>query len=302
MRAHGVEDILRGLTGSTPLEEFNDHVRERQLAHFESAIASRLLDDVFSLARLENLLRDDPRVAAFIDVYDGTQLRQLGERQQSIFDAVSVCLSRGATIRLRGVEKLDPAFGDLAAAIERHFVGRCSGNVYLTPPGKAGFPPHFDGTDVFVVQCLGRKHWRIYEHYANKAELPLADTRWEPGRFEPSSPPRHFALAPGDVLYLPRGVMHEAFCTDRESMHLTISLASLTFADLLQKAIGSAAAADVELRRRVPWSATDDGERERLAGLAKDRLLRIALDSDLSGLLRAEQPQPRKVLRDERTD
>jgi hypothetical protein len=87
--------------------------------------------------------------------------------------------------------------------------------------------------------------------------------------------------------------MHEAFCTDRESMHLTISLASLTFADLLRKAIASAAATDIELRRRVPWfAADDDGEAERLAQLAKDRLVRLATDSDLPGLLRQEHPAP----------
>jgi ribosomal protein L16 Arg81 hydroxylase len=183
--------------------------------------------------------------------------------------------------------------GELTRGIERHFVGRCSGNIYLTPPGKVGFPPHFDLTDVFVVQCSGKKHWRIYDHYTNMSELPLAEGNWEPERFKPTSAPRDFELGRGDVLYLPRGVMHEAFCTDRESMHLTISLASLTFADLLRRAISSAAATDVDLRRRVPWfAADDDGETERLGQQAKDRLLRLATDSDLSGLLRQERPAP----------
>jgi hypothetical protein len=39
----------------------------------------------------------------------------------------------------------------LLELVERHFIGRCDGNIYLTPPGKPGFPPHFDITDVFVV-------------------------------------------------------------------------------------------------------------------------------------------------------
>ena len=145
---------------------------------------------------------------------------------------------------------------------------------------------------MFVVQCIGKKHWRIYDHYANQSELPLPDAGWEPERFAPASPPRDVELRAGDVLYLPRGVMHEAFCTDRESMHVTIGLAPLCFADLLHKAVAAAAASDVELRRRIPWFAADDAETERLAQQARDLLVGLATDSDLAGLLRHARPAP----------
>jgi len=297
MSAHGAEDVLSSLIGRMPLQDFNGQVRERHMAHFKAAIEPSLLETVFNVARLESLLHREPRLMPFVDIFDGTSLRQFAEHQrrpgQTNFDVVSESLLRGATIRVRNAEKFDAALGELAQRIERHFVARCGGNIYLTPPGKAGFPPHFDMTDVFIVQCSGKKHWRIYDHYTNKSELPLAEGKWEPERFIPTAPPRDFELDRGDVLYLPRGVMHEAFCTDRESMHLTISLASLTFADLLRKAIASAAASDIELRRRVPWiAASDDGETERLAREAKDRLVRLATDTDLSDLLRQEHPVP----------
>lgn len=295
MSGKEAHSILRALTGRMSLGDFNEQVRERRLAHFKAAVEPTLLDSVFSLPKLERLLREESHLTPHIDVFDGTHLRQFNEQQrktgQTNFDVVSDCLLRGATIRIRNVEKFDSQLGELTHGIERHFVGQCSGNVYLTPPRKAGFPPHFDMTDVFVIQCIGKKHWRIYDRYENMSELPLADARWQPERFKPISPPRDLELHRGDVLYLPRGVMHEALCTDRESMHLTISLASLTFADLLRKAVASAAATDIELRRRVPWlTANDDGETERLAQQAKERLVRLAADSDLSRLLRQEHP------------
>ena len=290
MSAHGVEEVLHSLIGRMPLEDFNEQVRERRMAHFESAIQPSLLETVFNVTRLERLLHREPRLMSSVDIFDGTHLLQFTEQQrrpgQTNFDFVSESLLRGATIRMRNAEKFDAGLGELTQRIERRFVGRCGGNLYLTPPGKAGFPPHFDMTDVFVVQCSGKKHWRIYDHYTNKSELPLAEGKWEPERFIPTEPPRDFELNRGDVLYLPRGVMHEAFCTDRESMHLTISLASLTIADLIRKAIASAAASDIELRRRVPWIAANEaGETERLAREAKDRLVRLASDTDLSQLL-----------------
>jgi ribosomal protein L16 Arg81 hydroxylase len=294
MTANAVEDLLHGLMGGMSIEDFNDQVRERRVAHFKAAIEPTLLESVFNVVRLEHLLHQENQLTTYIDIFDGTHLRQFVDQQrkagQTNFDIVAEYLRRGATIRIRQAEKFDLRLGELTKVIERHFVGRCNGNVYLTPPGKAGFPPHFDMTDVFVVQCAGKKHWRIYDQYTNKSELPLAEAGWEPERFNPTSPPRDFELCRGDVLYLPRGVMHEAFCSDRESMHLTISLASLSFADLLKKAIASAAATDIELRRRVPWFAVDDdGETERLAQQAKERLIRLATDADLSGLLRQER-------------
>ena len=149
----------------------------------------------------------------------------------------------------------------------------------------------FDTTDVFVVQCAGRKHWRIFEQYANMTELPPMESGWEPGRFEPTSKPRELALDKGDVLYLPRGVMHSAHCTDRESMHLTISLASPTVGDLLRKALASAAAADVALRRRVPWGYADD--EAALAQIARDWLLRVAADAALPSWIAQQRPKSR---------
>jgi len=296
MPALAIKDVLRGLMGGMPLEDFNSQVRERRLGHFKAAITPALLDSVFSLARLEHLLRADDRVTPYIDIFDGTDLRQFVDQQrkpgQTNFDVVADYLLRGATIRIRSAEKFDTRLGELTSAIERHLVGRCDGNVYLTPPGKAGFPPHFDSTDVFVIQCNGKKHWRIYDHYTNMVELPPPDAGWEAERFNPTSPPRDFELSRGDVLYLPRGAMHEAFCTDRESMHLTISLASPTFADLLRAVISSAAATDIELRRRVPWTTTDDGETALLAQQVKNQLVRLANDANLSSLLEREHPAP----------
>ncbi len=293
MTAHAVEDVLHGLTGGMLLDDFNGQVRERRLAHFKAAIAPALLDGVFSLPRLEHLLREENGLTPYIDVFDGKDLRQFVDRKggKNNFDVVADCLRRGATIRVRNAEKFDPRLGELITRVEQHFVGRCDGNFYLTPPEHAGFPAHFDSTDVFVIQCIGKKHWRIYDQYTNISELPPPEAGWESERFKPTSPPRNFELDRGDVLYLPRGFMHEAFCTGRESMHLTISLASVTFADLLRKVVASAAVSDIELRRRVPWFATDtSGEAEQLAQQVKDRLTRLATDFDLAGLLREEHP------------
>jgi hypothetical protein len=104
-------------------------------------------------------------------------------------------------------------------------------------------------------------------------------------------------LQEGDVLYMPRGTMHRAFCTGYESMHLTISLMPLTFADLLRQEIRRIAAADTDLRRRVPWSVDDSADRlDALAQEVSVRLVDLARRLDVRAALRSErqrlQPRP----------
>jgi ribosomal protein L16 Arg81 hydroxylase len=293
--ADTVTDVLRGLTGGLRLEDFDEQVREKRVAHFKAAFTPELLESVLTVARFERLLHENAQLTPNIDIFDGTDLRRLADQPrkqgQANFDVVAESLRRGATVRVRGVEKFDPQLGALLKGIEGFLAGQCDGNVYLTPPRGMGFPPHFDVTDVFVVQCAGKKHWKIHDRYAGMTELPLADAGWEPGRFEPESTPRDFELNRGDVLYVPRGVMHSAHCSDRESMHLTIGLAPLTVADLLHSLIAGAAAVDVDLRRRVPTSATGADNVQRLTQLVKDRLLRLAADPEIVALLQGQRPQ-----------
>jgi hypothetical protein len=289
------QGLFGGLLGGLTPAQFDAQIRERRAAHFKATLPPALLDGVFNVTRFERLLREHEGLAPYLDVFDGTDLRQyvdLRQPGQTHFDLVAEYLRRGATVRLRNAEAFDADLGALLKSLELQLAGRCSGNIYLTPPSKPGFPPHFDLTDVFVIQCAGKKHWRLYDRYTNMTELPLGDARWDPERFKPVTPPRDLYLNRGDVLYLPRGYMHEAFCEDRESLHLTISLAPLTFAELLGKAVRAAAAADPELRRRVPWSAASSAaERASAAEQAKAFLTRLAVAADFGELLDRERPE-----------
>jgi 50S ribosomal protein L16 3-hydroxylase len=73
---------------------------------------------------------------------------------------------------------------------------------YATDGGGVG--PHVDSYDVFLVQALGRRRWRIGRQRDRTLVpgLPLAILR----DFRPT---HDWVLEPGDVLYLPPGVAHE---------------------------------------------------------------------------------------------
>jgi ribosomal protein L16 Arg81 hydroxylase len=199
-------------------------------------------------------------------------------------------IRRGATIRVRDIQIFDSRLDRVVGEIQRYFAAQSQINVYLTPPTKHGLALHFDTTDVFIVQCTGQKEWKIFSDYTHKIELPLIDTQWNSEIYKPQGAAETIVLTPGDVLYIPRGVMHEAFCTERESIHLTISIEPLTVADLLAREIRRIAAIDVDLRRRVPWTIDgDDSHWDELTKDVRQRVLKLADEIDVREALKGER-------------
>jgi len=117
-------------------------------------------------------------------------------------------------------------------------------NAYLTPPHSQTVPAHADDRDVLVFQLCGRKKWKVYEQVpilhpyshqqVGKSGLPVPEAVLRgPLAFDGY-------LGPGDVLYLPRGMVHEASTASTDfSFHITVALAThdWTLAGNLNKAI-----------------------------------------------------------------
>jgi 50S ribosomal protein L16 3-hydroxylase len=74
---------------------------------------------------------------------------------------------------------------------------------YASDKGSVG--PHFDYYDVFLLQGMGKRRWRIGQHCDSGSELvegtPLKLLR----NFETTD---EWVLEPGDMLYIPPGIAH----------------------------------------------------------------------------------------------
>ncbi len=294
MTVFDARTAARSLAGMS-LPAFNSDVREQRAAHFEQVFDPDLIGELFDIARLESLFTSEALPLAYVDVFDDSQLTRLVDMQhKSGKTGLAIVAERfrgGSTIRVRDIDKADARLGLFVAEIRRVFAAGSQINLYLTPPRKPGFAPHFDITDVFIVQCLGAKQWRLYDDYANRVDLPLMNTNWDPRRFTPSSRPDPITLSAGDVLYMPRGVMHEAFCTDRESMHLTISLTPLTVADLITRELQRVGADNIRFRQRVAWDIGDDsaGATERITALVRECLSELSAELEVAAVLDSER-------------
>jgi hypothetical protein len=144
----------------------------------------------------------------------------------------------------------------LCRAMENFFHFGAGMNAYITPKNSQGFPPHFDTHDAFVLQIAGAKQWRTY---AAGRDLPGEgeDNRPVP-REALGAPAREFELRAGDLLYIPRGHVHEARTAGAASVHVTIGVRCFQWSDLLSELLNLATWHDVELRRSLPVGFMDD--------------------------------------------
>jgi ribosomal protein L16 Arg81 hydroxylase len=164
--------------------------------------------------------------------------------------------ARGKTLILGAMQQRWPAVAALCRVLEELFGCPVHTNLYLTPKGAQGFDAHFDTHEVFVLQVAGTKHWRFF---GPARELPLAD-EWMPLEKEDIGPVTQEAfLEPGDLLYMPRGHIHEAFTSDIASLHLTVGVKVHRWVDLLRQALDDVAARDVRLRETLPFGLLSDG-------------------------------------------
>jgi ribosomal protein L16 Arg81 hydroxylase len=136
----------------------------------------------------------------------------------------------GATISLPGFHRACKPLGELAAAIEAEFDHPVHTNVYVTPGNATGFSPHYDTHEVFVLQVAGTKHWCIHEP---PLPLPHRSQPFDPRSWAPSAPLLELDLAPGDLLYLPRGFVHTTATADSGSVHVTLGVTVYTWIELL---------------------------------------------------------------------
>jgi uncharacterized RmlC-like cupin family protein len=206
---------------------------------------------------------------------------------------------KGASLVVSQFHETHPPLAAFCRGLEKLFLHGVQANIYLTPPGAQGFRTHFDTHDVLVLQVEGRKNWRVWD--GERLPRPTRRTPW-PGHMLPEGEPHHVAMAPGDALYIPRGVMHDAATDGAEkSLHVTLGLLEPSWAQALRSLVDAAELDDPALREAVPtWRIGEaDLLPELLAQLARlgtpaqmERLTTLLLDQ----LSSDRQPLPARGL------
>lgn len=193
--------------------------------------------------------------------------------------------------RARGVA---PAIDALATALSEGFGAHVWPNVYATGPAGTPFEMHFDCHEVLAFHVEGEKTWQIS---AVRVDRPLDAAEMEPAVAAALRARRdeagarlslEIAVAPGDIVYIPRGQFHNASTPRGRSLHVTFGIRQLTGFDVV-KLLATTALGEPLFREYLPAAAADpDGARaEALLGEILDRLRELTRSDDLAAGLRA---------------
>lgn len=246
----GLADLIAPHDAGTFLNDTYEqralHVSARDPDRFRALISTaeidrRLAGEVFREGEA-SMARAEPKLAesAYINrngVLDRGQAARL--------------FQQGATLILPQLHTRVRALADLCRALEADLSAHVQTNIYLTPPNAQGFQTHYDNHCVLVLQVEGEKRWRLYD---SPVGAPYRGERFTPGQYAPGEPSQELVLKPGDVLYVPRGLMHDAVNegSDAPSLHITTGVITRTWADFLLEAVSEAALRLPELRRSLP--------------------------------------------------
>lgn len=247
------EDALGFLIAPVTPEAFLDRYYEREALIGLRGEPDRYAD-LLTLDSLDHFINSADLREGMIDL---TNHRDRIERDAYVGEDGRISRAVVAEEYLRGATIILPQFhestfnlGEFCRALEEVFTCHVQTNIYLTPSGNQGFPPHYDNHDVFVMQVSGAKAWRLY---GAPVETPFRGERFELGRHEAGEVTQEFTLNPGDCLYLPRGLMHDAENVGEEpSLHVTVGLITKTWADLLLESISELALESPDFRRSLP--------------------------------------------------
>lgn len=197
-------------------------------------------------------------------------------------------IRKGATVRIGNTKAYLPEIRRLSACFERELSSDIAINLYLTPPRSRAFGAHYDNHDVIILQVEGEKLWRLREP---AAELPLevmfrGRETWlrralpyetSLKTMPPTHSERELRLCAGDLLYVPRGHVHEVMTGDRASLHLTVAAPVVTWYEVAVHALIAAARRSPTLRTALPPGfATDAATRARLGEAAPHVLAALA--------------------------
>ncbi|EGB05031.1 hypothetical protein AURANDRAFT_66651 [Aureococcus anophagefferens] len=161
-----------------------------------------------------------------------------------------------ASVVVLGADARFRCAAEARRAVQRVLRVGCSVNLYATPPGAQALDAHYDDHCVFVVQLRGRKRWRLYGPALECPTLHEA-TLPPPPELLRRGADHAVTLAPGDVLYVPRGVYHAATaCEDAgsDSAHVTVGVdldPALTWRGAFHAALRDAAVATHACLRRA---------------------------------------------------
>jgi len=228
------------------LEDFNEKIWQKKYCHMQNKTGKSELTNIKG-----HLVKDGNHVSTdfshyFKKLFSFEILHELAKKSileegqdicvSQVINNEKVCPSdfqisenqlknfskKGYTIQFHQPQRFHDELWKIQECLETYFSSLVGSNVYMTPGGTQGLAPHHDDVDVFVLQLSGSKEWNLYEPVEDFPLYCSKDLNVEDDNLVKCA---SVSMKPGDILYMPRGLVHEAKVSKgcEPSVHLTIS-------------------------------------------------------------------------------
>lgn len=274
------EILLRPLTVAV----FMDKYWEKQPLRLDRK-RSEFYEDLLSSDAIDKMLRQNHlEFTKNIDLQfkDGNEFHC--PQGRALPPSIWQYYSDGCAIKVLNPQTFVPAIHSMNATLQEYFQCMIDCTVYLGSRNSDGYQPRYEDAEIIILQIEGKKHWRLYRPLHRSNILSREAKNIDISQMPALGPPAlDVELKAGDLLYFPRGYIHETTSlADSHSLHLQMSLyRKQTFGDLLEillpMALKEAINENLSLRRGLPldiWQNmgvvnSDNYYRERDAVIAQ---------------------------------
>lgn len=240
------KEFLKWFLWPLPVDEFFNAYWEKRVFVLKRG-EPKYWDGWFSTNQLRDLV-DEGRLSYGVDMdmtmyQDGQRFTlNVASDEPAAPEVVwSLFENSKCSIRVLRPQEYASNVSRMLALLEESFLSGFGSNAYYTPAGSQGFAPHWDDVEAFVLQLEGKKKWKIHRMGGQEERLPRFSSR-NFQQEEVGETVMEVTLEPGDMLYFPRGTIHQAMSVEGEdSFHLTVSCAQKNcWADLMDIAVNAA--------------------------------------------------------------
>ncbi len=218
------------------------------------------------------------------DVFIANHERQVPKEEytfaNNVIDVVKLYqqFADGGSIVINQLDRFITPMAEFMRGLELELSSRFQGNIYLTPRTSQGFNTHYDSHDVFVMQIHGTKQWFLYD---TPIELPFRNQAFEKDKTPAGAKSQEFVMQPGDMVYVPRGVMHDARTTDTDSLHITVGCLHTSWTEVVLESVARLALSDADFRRSLPAGYARSGfDRTEAKKFFQSLIQRVAEKAD----------------------
>lgn len=237
------KDTLKYLLSPISTESFASTFWEQQHLHVVRSAPDYYREILTVDALDEYLSRNDIRYPSLRMIQNGKAI-PIGDFSKPVqfgsytsdglidVDRVYKLYQAGASLVLQLMRSSIRSVSRFANRLQKDLGFNVECTIYVTPPSEQGFTTHYDTHSVVILQIAGQKRWRLYD---TPIKYPLLSNTFDQIAYSVPPAAHDIVLGAGDMLYVPRGMAHDATATnDSKSVHITVGLFPPMWRDLFE--------------------------------------------------------------------